>query len=269
MRFICSLSSEDTEEILTDMDQNSLEVVSKKWMSLFLEFIEKGKSLNATFSLHAEMMAHFDEVVGISIAERIGGSDGYSLLLACVKSSLPFAFLNGSTSYASFCTELLHIHYSAGHFHQNLKQSLFTTPHKESSVNFALDTQREIDHQDAIKGFRPRATMQTVIPRMAVVDHFIEVQKTRNRLSQSEVNITQSSLLESELARAEATDIEIPSDQNLNLKISEKDLNFAIPVARLILRSGALCTDKDDKPRNLYYPDKVILTKKHMKLASF
>ena len=261
VRFICSLSSDEVEEIVEVMDQKNIDALLQKWMPLLLEFMEKGKRENATFALHAEMMAHFDEVVGICIAERIGGSDGYSLLLACVKLSLPFAFLNGSSSYASFCTELLHIHYSAGPFHQHLKQSLYTTPHKDSNVNFALDTQREMDHLDAIKGFRPRASLQTVIPRMAVVDHFADVQKTRKLLNQSGLNVTKTSVLGAECAEvASEENVTQASDKELNFDISDKDLKFAIPVTRLILRAGALSMEKDETPRNLYHPDKISLT---------
>jgi hypothetical protein len=42
-------------------------------------------------------MRHCGEILGISIAERTGGADGYNLLVGYVKSSLPFAFLNGAT----------------------------------------------------------------------------------------------------------------------------------------------------------------------------
>jgi hypothetical protein len=66
----------------------------------------KGKEDNATFALHGDIMRHCGEILGISIAERTGGADGYNLLLGYVKSSLPFAFLNGATSYASFCVDL-------------------------------------------------------------------------------------------------------------------------------------------------------------------
>ena len=62
----------------------------------------KGKEDNATFALHGDIMRHCGEILGISIAERTGGADGYNLLVGYVKSSLPFAFLNGATSYASF-----------------------------------------------------------------------------------------------------------------------------------------------------------------------
>lgn len=41
-------------------------------MPKFVKFIEEGSRLNATFPLHAEIMAHCDEIVGIGMAERIG-----------------------------------------------------------------------------------------------------------------------------------------------------------------------------------------------------
>ena len=61
-------------------------------------------------------MEHCDEIVALSLAECLGGPPGYNLVLSVVKSSLPFAFLNGASSYASYCTELLTEHYSAGVF---------------------------------------------------------------------------------------------------------------------------------------------------------
>ncbi|CAH1776984.1 unnamed protein product [Owenia fusiformis] len=99
-------------------------------------------------------MSHCDEIVAISLVEHMRSPNGYALLLSAVKSSLKFAFLNGETSYASYCTIPLHHHYSAGIFHQNMKQALFTTPHKNSDVNIALDTQRQMNHKDDLKAFR-------------------------------------------------------------------------------------------------------------------
>ena len=59
-------------------------------------------------------MRHCEEVGAIHLAERLGGKQGYSLLLAVVKQSLPFAFLNGASSYAEFTSMLLYEHYRAG-----------------------------------------------------------------------------------------------------------------------------------------------------------
>ncbi|CAC5397539.1 unnamed protein product [Mytilus coruscus] len=53
------------------------------------------------------MMEHCDEIIAIAVAERIGGPDGYKLLLASVKPSLPFSFLNGASSYADGPKELI------------------------------------------------------------------------------------------------------------------------------------------------------------------
>ncbi|CAC5412812.1 unnamed protein product [Mytilus coruscus] len=116
-------------------------------------FTEAGCKGNATFCLHKEMMDHFDEIAAIALAERLGGEDGYCLLLSAVKNSLLLAFLNGASSYAAYCVNLLYNHFVSGPFYQNMKYSLFTTPHKGSIVNIALDAQREMDHKDVIKSF--------------------------------------------------------------------------------------------------------------------
>ena len=235
-------------EIIHDFKQNNLEILHQKWYKKLNSFMTKGKEDNATFALHGDIIRHCGEILGISIAERTGGADGYNLLLGCVKSSLPFAFLNGATSYASFCVDLLHVHYTSGFVHKTLKQSLFTTPHKDSTIHFALDTQREMDHQDAIKGFRPRSTIDTIIPRMSIVDHFTEVQQIRHGLNTSELDTTE-----------ETGDVSTTNDENVNYDLSMKDLKFIIPVTKLILRVGALSTEKDDIPRNAYNPAKPIL----------
>jgi hypothetical protein len=43
------------------------------------------------------------------------------------------------------------------------------TPYKGSNVNFALDAQRELDHQDVLKAFRSGANITSVIPRMSLI----------------------------------------------------------------------------------------------------
>ncbi|CAG2244898.1 unnamed protein product [Mytilus edulis] len=99
-------------------------------------------------------------------------------------------FLDDIIEEEDFLKILLHVHYTSGVFHTNMKQCLFTTPHKNSNVNFALDAQREMDHLDAVKGFRPRSTIDAVIPRMSIVDHFTDVQQFRQELNKSDVNET-------------------------------------------------------------------------------
>jgi cephalosporin hydroxylase len=54
-----------------------------------------------------------------------------------------------------------------------MKASLFTTPHKGSSINYALDAQREMDHQDVLKAFRSGATMESVLPCMSLIDSYL------------------------------------------------------------------------------------------------
>ncbi|CAC5371194.1 unnamed protein product [Mytilus coruscus] len=146
-------------------------------------------------------------------------------MLACVKTSLPFAFLNGSTSYALFCVDLLYCHYTAGVFHKCMKESLFSTPHKHSSVNFALDTQREMNHLDAKKGFRPRAKIDSVLPRMSTVDRQNEVQNIRRLMNYTDLEI-------SHLEKSSKDTIKLNEDHSKF--ITEKELKFILPVAELV-----------------------------------
>ncbi|KAH3806888.1 hypothetical protein DPMN_135216 [Dreissena polymorpha] len=63
-----------------------------------------------------------------------------------------------------------------------MKMCLFSTPHQEGTDHVALDTQREINHKDVMKAFRPRSTVETVVQTMTVVDHFTDVINVRSRL---------------------------------------------------------------------------------------
>ncbi|XP_076084880.1 uncharacterized protein LOC143055600 [Mytilus galloprovincialis] len=258
LKFVSTLTKQEANNLIQDIKSTDLNNLRTQWYDRLSSFMAKGRENNATFALHDDLMQHCEEVFGISIAERMGGSSGYNLLLGCVKSSLPFSFLNGATSYASFCTDLLHVHYTAGTFHQNMKQSLFSTPHKDSDVNFALDTQREMemDHQDASKGFRPRSTIDSVIPRMAIVDHFTDVQSARRGLNTSQLNTTAINEEEEDISFISSSD----EQKQLNFNITEKDLKFIVPVAKLILRVGALSLEKDSIPRNVYGQTKRILS---------
>ena len=181
----------------------------------YQEFIKSGCENIATFLLHKEMMDHCDEIVAIALAERMGGPNGYNLLLSAVKSSLPFSFLNGASSYAAFCTELLQEHYKCGKFYQNMKKSLYSTPFKSSSANFALDTQCKMDHKDVIKSFRTGATISSVLPRMSLIDSLNEAHASRVT---SELN----------------PEPEEPCS-HLGWKITSKDIPFIIRTTSLIL----------------------------------
>ena len=119
------------------------------------EFIKKTSTENNMFPLHIDIMRHCIKIVAIVVAERLGRKDGYNLLLAGVKSSLPFSFLNGDSIYAGFCTRYLIEHYKSSRFRRQMKHALFSISHNDSIVRFGLDTAREIDHRDAKKCIRP------------------------------------------------------------------------------------------------------------------
>ena len=108
-----------------------------KWSETLEKFLNEGSSTNATFALHRDIMQHCDAVLAVSLAERLGGQQGYQLLLAAVRATLPFSFVNGASSYGPYCLQLLYHHYSAGHFHSKLKETLSTTPIGKSQKNFA------------------------------------------------------------------------------------------------------------------------------------
>ena len=119
------------------LEEGQMVEISNLWNDKFQEFMGTGIFQNRTFALHVDMMQHCDEVVAVYLAERLGGHIGYDLLLGAVKKSLPSSFLNGATSYGPYCAQLLIQHYSAGHFHQCLKKSLYSTPIGNSNINFA------------------------------------------------------------------------------------------------------------------------------------
>ena len=158
--------------------------ISEKWDEEYQVYLDKHSQGNATFALHCDMMAQMDDIMAIKLAERLGGDDGYHLLLATSKSSLPFSFVNGATAYSPYCIQLLYEHFRAGPFHQKLKKTLFSTPHPDSIVNMACDTKREIDHQDVTKSFRSASTMPSVMRRMCLVDRLGEVKNMRSMSKQ-------------------------------------------------------------------------------------
>ena len=180
LAFVCTyMQSLSLQEVKAFKDYLRInKIVGSKWEERFQQFMEMGKANNGTFALHVDMMKHCDEITAIALSERLGGNDRYNLLLAAVKSSLSFSFLNGATSYAAYCTRLLHIHLKCGHFYKNMKASLFTTPHKGSSINYALDAQREMDHQDVLKAFRSGATMESVLPCMSLIDSLTDIHQS-------------------------------------------------------------------------------------------
>ena len=177
IRFLESLDPIEADNVLIDLENGSTDQTRDRWNSAYTAFIKEGVVKNATFCLHHEIMQHCDEIVAIQLAEKTGGQQGYTLLLSVLKSSLPFAFLNGSSSYASFCVKLMNEHYTAGPYYRRMKESLFSTPHKDTQSNFALDAQREMDHRDVVRGFRPSSGISAVIPRMSVIDDLSEMRR--------------------------------------------------------------------------------------------
>lgn len=227
LQFIMQLPSQKLKEIIKDMDDKNYNLLSF-WDNQLCDFIEHGTNRNATFTLHKEMMNHCDEVLAIAFSERLGGCKGYSLLLAAVKSSLPFVFLNGASSYAAYTTHLLHEHYTAGMYHQKLKMALYSTPHRTGTVNFGLDSQREMDQRDVVKGFCSGSSIKSIISRMLIINELGQAHLERNHI-------------ESKLRQ------KLPFSV-----IKNTDLKHVIPSAELILSRNGLETDVNIIPYNVY-----------------
>ena len=238
--FMIRLPDEDQEELITDLLSDRAASVSDKWDEKYTNFVKTAARQNATFALHLEIMNHCDEICALALAERTGGIEGYRLLLAVVKSSLTFAFMNGASSYAPYCTQLLKIHYESGPYYQNMKATLFSTPHKNSKINFAVDCQREMDHKDVIKAFRSGSSLDAVIPRMSIVDSLDTVKD----------NIDQ-----------ECSPIATEENQKslLGLDLSDTDYTYIMRVATLVIRRGGLSTVPSDVVENVYTQSKATL----------
>lgn len=241
--FMKSLTADERSRFLEYMKSISTPIkATSQWEPLFCDFMAKSSEKNATFAVHRDIMTHCDEVIALAVSERIGGPDGYNLLLGTVKEALPFSFVNGASSYGVFCIQLLTEHFKSGVFYQNMKKALFTGPHKGSSKNFALDSQREMEHKDALKGFRPRATTENVVPRMSVIDEFMEVQAKRQFLFQPE-------------------DGAVEQNEEIGFSITRRDIKHIGPTVSMILRTNVLQTSEEDNPVNAYKPDRPLLSK--------
>ena len=151
IKFMSTLTAEDVKQVQKCLVEG---VVDVRLDTMFQEFMETSSEKNATFAMHRDWMLHCDEVVALYIAERMGGYDGYQLLLSTVKQSLVFQFVNGACSYGPLCTQLIYEYYTCGAFHQGMKHTMYSTPFGKSSNNFATDTKREMDHTKAGKMLR-------------------------------------------------------------------------------------------------------------------
>ena len=197
------------------------------------KFVEEGRKNNATFALHYDMLNHCIHVVAISIAERLGGPDGYSLLLYAVKESLLFSFLNNATSYAPYCVQLLYTHFSASYFHRNMKEALYSTPIKQSNRNFACDTKRELDHLEALKGFRSGSNINSATVRMSLIDSL-------NDAFQRDAGVRDDC-------------------DNLGWELTQVDENHIFPTVGLILRRNGISLEENNIPFNVYSKSPVAL----------
>ena len=55
------------------------------------------------------------------------------------------------------------------------------------STNFALNVQREMDHRDVIKSksFRSSGILESILPRLSVIDDYQATRKVRNSVNQN------------------------------------------------------------------------------------
>lgn len=120
-----------------------------------------------------------------------------------------------------------------------MKESLFNTPFKNSRRNFALDTQREMEHKAVLRGFRPRSTIDSVLPRMSLVDKLMEIEEM--------------DFFHPSGSFTEDTGNSDPAKDNLTWKTTEKDLRFVIPTARMMLRTKRISpSSPESTPFNVY-----------------
>ena len=233
IEFAATLEPEDRAKFIRDMENLSEQELATEYNDSYVHFLNEGCEKNATFCLHVDMMSHCDEIIAVQLAERLGGPEGYSLLLSVVKHSLPFAFINGASSYAPFCTKLLYQHYRSGPFHQKMKQCLYTTPFGKSSKNFASDTKRELDHLEAVKSFRSGSTISSVTSRLSLIDSLNAIHEARTR------------------TRTDSESCEEDLDE-LGWPLSNVDKQHIYRTTSLILRCGGLSLEEITEPKNVY-----------------
>ena len=235
--FIKSLPAQQKKLLLSSLETEEPSKVCHGWDQMYETFMKEGCLKNATFCLHVEIMRHLDDVVAVSLAERLGGKDGYNLLLSALKGSLLFSFLNGAVSYAPYTMQLLLEHYKASPFEQSMKMALYSTPRPGSAVNFSGDTKREMDHLDALKGFRSGSTVSSVSKRMALVDSFQEVH----------THYSQGHGLSKD------------KTDNLGWEVTSIDWNHILPTVAVVLRRGGMSLDQCEVPKNVYARETVSL----------
>jgi hypothetical protein len=240
LKFISEMPKQEACSILFTLENEPGPKVAAALNDRYQLYLKNGSQRNGTFALHVDMMKHLDGILAIALAERLGGEDGYNLLLSSSKESLIFSFLNAATSYSPYCVDLLHQHYKAGSFYSNMKQSLFSTPLKNGGVNMASDTKREMDHQAITKGFRSGSTMESVLRRTGLADDLNKTHKLRSEQRHPGV------------AKAD-TDM-------LGCVISETDIKHIIPTSLIILKKNGFSSTEDPQAFNIYSKNKILLS---------
>ena len=227
--FIEFLPDAEAKQFILSLESQSASESCKQWHSRYVAFISEVAEKNATFALHKDWLDHCCEISAVYMAERLGGKDGYNLLLAAVKHSLHFSFLNGAGSYGPFCIDLLFEHYEAGSYNKNLKTTLFSTPIYDINRNMGCDTKREVGHKFALKAFTPGSSTESTTRKMSSLDDQYD-SHAMIHLSTSNSDVFDS----------------------LGWNIKETDIKFAMRVASLVLRQNALKNVEDDVLYNMY-----------------
>ena len=122
-----------------------------------------------------------------------------------------------------------------------MKFSLFSTPYENSQANFGMDALGEMEHIEALRSFRSGGTLSSVIPRMSLIDELNAAHLSR---------ITEKSSL-----GGSTTPTYEPG-----FEITQTDLKHIIPTAVLITRRGALATEANIIPYNVYNKEKTMLS---------
>ncbi len=176
------------------------------------------------------MMLKCENVVAVSFSERLGGPQGYNLLLATLKTSLCSTFLDGGVSYGPFTAQLIGVHLECGPFYQKLKICLFSTPRPGSTVNFSGDTKRELDNKDAVKCFHSGSTLDSVMRKMSLMDSFSHIHSTFKC----------------------GSGLRVDEVDHLGWKTTPTDWKYVIPTMSVILRCGGFSLEPELLPCNIY-----------------
>ena len=240
--FSYSLDAEQSKQFYEQMRSGDPVKAKEQWESAYDKFIQEQTSRNGTFELHADMLFHCNIVTALRLAERMGGADGFHLLLAATKKSLSWSFVNGASSYAPFCVQLLYEYYRAGQFHKSQIHAMWSTPVKKGTVNHGPDSRREIFHQDATPAIRTSGSEAAVLTRLAKVSHFSEVHDIQSFMRKGLSGSTQS-----------------PREEHLSWQLTKNDLSHIYRAADTVLRAFLkhnVCGREDPSPYNLYKEEK-------------